>query len=447
MAIISDELAASIQKCFDRTYVDLANQQQFLFGAGNVTVTKPDGTTAIIRSWNNVIGSVDTAAQRGVTNTFTALNSFSAGLNVTGGNINCSADNSMIYLGKNSDLALLKKQGQGGTIAVGLSTAFKVQRSNKATLSPADTFTDLLSIGTDGRATFYGPMTVNGNIDMANYKITLTGLELTSATPYLDFHFGNSTADYTGRIIATAVDQLSVSGSHLRIERDFRALGTAMSVGDMLTDKGGYKGDVGILQSGSALRCRMNGRGAYSDVSGAWAGFYMEEEVGTEHRMVFMMDGFGKNVTMILRPDRSLEMDTIRLNNGRTKCWTGIEANYLEIYVDGSARGVNFFNSDIRLKEDIRDVVPGVAAAVIKQLRPVSYKFKNTEYSEGKAYSFGILAQEAEKVIPDLIQTMSDDTKSIDPLAAIGLLLAHNRELEERVSALEEKLNQNGWKR
>lgn len=184
----------------------------------------------------------------------------------------------------------------------------------------------------------------------------------------------------------------------------------------------------------------MEGRGAFSDSSGAWAGFYMEEVVGTEHRMVFMMDGFGKNVTMILRPDRSLEMDTIRLNNGRTRCWTSIEANYLEIYVDGSARGVNFFNSDVRLKEGIRDVVPGAAASVISQLRPVSYKFKNTAYSEGKAYSFGILAQEAEKVIPDLIQTMSDDTKSIDPLAAIGLLLAHNKELEARVSAMEDKL-------
>lgn len=102
---------------------------------------------------------------------------------------------------------------------------------------------------------------------------------------------------------------------------------------------------------------------------------------------------------------------------------------------------MNFFNSDIRLKEDISDTVPGAAANVIKQLRPVSYKFKNTEYSVGKTYSFGILAQEAEKVIPDLIQTMSDDTKSIDPLAAIGLLLAHNKELEARVSALEEKLH------
>lgn len=434
MANISDQLAADIHNAFSKCFTDLANQDQIFFGVGDVTITRQDGTKATIRSWGKVTGAVDTAAQRGTTNTFTQINTFSAGINMSG-------DNAMIVLGKNNDLALMKKTGQSGTIAVGLSTAFRLQRSNKATLSPADSFTDLLSIGTDGRATFYGPMTVNGNIDMANYKITLTGLELTSATPYVDFHFGNSTADYTARIIATAVDQLTVTGSHLRIERDFRSQGTAMSVGDMLTDKGGYKGDVGIIQSGSALRCRMNGRGAHSDASGSWAGFYMEEEVGTEHRMVFMMDGFGKNVTMIFRPDRSLEMDTIRLNNGRTKCWTGIEANYLEIYVDGSARGVNFFNSDIRLKEDISDAVPGAAANVIKQLRPVSYKFKNTEYSVGKTYSFGILAQEAEKVIPDLIQTMSDDTKSIDPLAAIGLLLAHNKELEARVSALEEKIH------
>ena len=86
-------------------------------------------------------------------------------------------------------------------------------------------------------------------------------------------------------------------------------------------------------------------------------------------------------------------------------------------------------------------MAPGAAASVISQLRPVSYRFRDTEYSGGKACSFGILAQEAEKVIPDLIQTMSDDTKSIDPLAAIGLLLAHNKELGARVFALEEKLH------
>ncbi|STW78311.1 putative phage tail protein [Klebsiella pneumoniae] len=30
------------------------------------------------------------------------------------------------------------------------------------------------------------------------------------------------------------------------------------------------------------------------DTSGAWGGFYLEEYVGTEHRIVMYMDGFGR---------------------------------------------------------------------------------------------------------------------------------------------------------
>lgn len=78
MANISDELAASIQKCFDRTYVDLANQQQFLFGAGNVTATKSDGTMGTVKSWAQFLSeyatrkqNIDTAL-KGVAKTTTA---------------------------------------------------------------------------------------------------------------------------------------------------------------------------------------------------------------------------------------------------------------------------------------------------------------------------------------------------------------------------------------
>ena len=65
MANISDQLAADIHNAFNKYYTDLANQDQIFFGVGDVIITKQDGTTATVRSWNKVIGSVDTAAQRG----------------------------------------------------------------------------------------------------------------------------------------------------------------------------------------------------------------------------------------------------------------------------------------------------------------------------------------------------------------------------------------------
>ncbi|EMP6392241.1 hypothetical protein RJ492_000558 [Pluralibacter gergoviae] len=65
MATISDELATSIQKCFNQTYTDLANQQSFLFGSGDVTINKPDGSKGTVRSWNKLIEQIDPVIKNG----------------------------------------------------------------------------------------------------------------------------------------------------------------------------------------------------------------------------------------------------------------------------------------------------------------------------------------------------------------------------------------------
>ena len=184
MATISDQLAADIHNAFSKYYTDLANQDQIFFGVGDVQITKQDGTTATVRSWNKVIGSVDTAAQRGTVNTFTALQTFSAGINVSVGNINVMNDNSMIILGKNSDLALLKKQGQGGTIAVGSGTPFKIQRASTATVAVSSAMEDIFVIGVDKQTTLPGALSAGGNIDNTSKgKVLTQAIELSMSTP------------------------------------------------------------------------------------------------------------------------------------------------------------------------------------------------------------------------------------------------------------------------
>jgi len=42
---------------------------------------------------------------------------------------------------------------------------------------------------------------------------TFAGIELSSSTPFIDFHYGRSTADYTSRIIEYASGSLSVTGN------------------------------------------------------------------------------------------------------------------------------------------------------------------------------------------------------------------------------------------
>lgn len=57
---------------------------------------------------------------------------------------------------------------------------------------------------------------VNGTVTAATYKSGKSmfqdgQLELSGATPYIDFHYGSSTADYTHRIIAETADRLNIT--------------------------------------------------------------------------------------------------------------------------------------------------------------------------------------------------------------------------------------------
>ncbi|MFO5855104.1 tail fiber domain-containing protein, partial [Klebsiella pneumoniae] len=48
------------------------------------------------------------------------------------------------------------------------------------------------------------------------------GIEPSFSTPYIDFHFIYSSDDFTGRIMATAADQISVQESHCRVVSNLR---------------------------------------------------------------------------------------------------------------------------------------------------------------------------------------------------------------------------------
>lgn len=386
MANISDQLAADIHNAFNKYYTDLSNQDQIFFGVGDVTITKQDGTTATVRSWNKVIGSVDTAAQRGAENTFTAVQTFSAGMKING-NVNCMADNAMIYLGKNSDLALLKKSGQGGTIAVGSGTPFKIQRTNTATVSPASTVEDILVIGTNKQVTLAGPLAAGGNIDNTSKGKMLTqAIELSFSTPYIDFHFNYSTDDFTGRIMATAADQISVQGSHWRVDRDLRVGGMADIKGwtqcgvDLSSNRTDFGSPaIGSLVSGGRIRSRMLGRGGNVDTTGAWGGFYLEEYVGTEHRIIVYMDGFGRTDAWSFRAG-----GTISTPKG-------------DVLTTGS---------DVRLKTDFIQA-PENASERIDRLGVCEYRVKGETRVRR-----GFIAQQAETV--DKVYTYQDVEQEID---------------------------------
>ncbi|HIH9495514.1 TPA: tail fiber domain-containing protein [Klebsiella variicola subsp. variicola] len=404
MATISDQLAADIHNAFSKYYTDLANQDQIFFGVGDVQITRQDGSTATIRSWNKVIGSVDTAAQRGTSNTFTALQTFSAGITVSTGSINCSADNSMIVLGKNTDLALLKKQGQGGTIAVGSGTPFKIQRANTAAVAVSSKMEDIFVIGVDKQTTLPGALAVGGNIDNTSKgKVLTQAIELSMSTPYIDFHYINSTADYTARLIHDRQNRLNAQVQSFWVTDGRITASSTMPANP----------SIGTQLTSNPVRSLMAGRGAYGDVDGAYVQMYMEEQVGTEHRLVLYADGFGRTDAWIFRAG-----GTISTGKG-------------DVMTTGS---------DVRLKEGFTEA-PHNALQRVERLGVCEYQMKGENRRRR-----GFIAQQADTVdttytfmgFEQEIDGEKFQVMNVDYVAIIADLVSSVQELRKQLSDLME---------
>lgn len=413
MAIISDQLAADIHNAFSKYYTDLANQDQIFFGVGDVTITKQDGTTATVRSWNKVIGAVDTAAQRGTVNTFTALQTFSAGINVSAGNINVMNDNSMIILGKNSDLALLKKSGQGGTIAVGSGTPFKVQRASTAAVAPGSTYEDIFVIGVDKQTTLPGPLSAGGNINNTSKgKVLTQAIELSMSTPHIDFHFNGSAADYTTRLIEATSGELTLEGAFM-CKKHLYTWGEVMARNITPSSPAN-----GTLVTAAPLKSMLQGRGDHGDSRGAYAGFYLEELVGSEHRAVIYLDGYSRTDAWIFRAG-----GTISTGKG-------------DVMTTGS---------DVRLKEGFTEA-PQNALHRVERLGVCEYQMKGENRRRR-----GFIAQQADTVdttytfmgCEQEIDGEKFQVMNVDYVAIIADLVSSVQELRKQLTELTEKSKPN----
>ena len=329
MATISDQLAADIHTAFARYEVDTGNQQQFLFGSGNVTISKPDGSTGTIKSFPQHLLDFNAVNAR-----LTAAESTLSTLN-----------------------------------------------TNAAKKNTANTFT--------GNQTITGNLNLTGTIETPG-GITGNGgnfsyLELSHATPYIDFHHGKSAADYTHRII-TEDGALAIMPG-LRVRGGFGLYGTGTVYGPsysngMITrmENDPPNVPVGNILASPRFIARFNNRGSDGNVDGGQGGMWFEEHVGYNHRLVLMCAGFGANV------------------------------QYWQFLADGgiwgSQRGAVAFqgSSDYRYKHDIEPFDGQYSLDLINQLGLVTFVYDDDEQGRVRR---GIIAQQAQEVDPQYVKLVS----------------------------------------
>jgi hypothetical protein len=131
--------------------------------------------------------------------------------------------------------------------------------------------------------------------------------------------------------------------------------------------------------------------------------------------------------------------------NGGGDVGIGYTTPSYRLDVDGKIRGYNVSPSDMRLKKEIAPIHN--ALEKVSSLRGVNFKWKDEEKSD--ELQMGVIAQEVETVFPEAVSHDNDGYMSVAyghlvaPLIeAIKELHAENEALQERVEALEAKLQE-----
>jgi hypothetical protein len=108
-------------------------------------------------------------------------------------------------------------------------------------------------------------------------------------------------------------------------------------------------------------------------------------------------------------------------------------------YATGAAGAL----SDIRHKRNVKTLADG-ALAIVNKLRPVSFVWKKPADDGMKGEQFGFIAQEVEKVLPQLVlsQGDADQTKGLKPTEMIPLLVKAMQEQQAELEALRGLLEQ-----
>lgn len=99
-----------------------------------------------------------------------------------------------------------------------------------------------------------------------------------------------------------------------------------------------------------------------------------------------------------------------------------------------------YFGSDKNMKDDIRDIDSPLHKVL--NLHGVTYKFKDPKGNEPDSVRrMGLIAQEVEQVVPEVVKEMNDGTKAIAYTDLIGVLVEAMKEQQAQIDTLQKQVN------
>ena len=121
----------------------------------------------------------------------------------------------------------------------------------------------------------------------------------------------------------------------------------------------------------------------------------------------------------------------------------GTDPSSIQLQVTGQIASTDnitaYYSSDISLKDNLRPI----ENALFKVNQIAGYEFdwneKSHQIQQDKGHDVGLVAQEVEKVLPEVIQIREDVIKAIAYEKVVPLLVQSIKELTKRVEELEDE--------
>lgn len=120
----------------------------------------------------------------------------------------------------------------------------------------------------------------------------------------------------------------------------------------------------------------------------------------------------------------------------------GTDAPNYKLDVRGSiGNNATLYHSDRRWKKEIRPL--GNSLGMVTKLRGVSFEWRREEFAEmnfPEGKRVGLIAQEVEEVIPELVNTDRDGYKSVEYANLVALLIEAVKEQQATITELQDRL-------
>jgi len=161
----------------------------------------------------------------------------------------------------------------------------------------------------------------------------------------------------------------------------------------------------------------------------------------------FIVGGYlhydGKADILHIGTNISGDVNTISLPRGTGDVGIGTGSPNYKLDVRGTiGNNAMMFHSDIRWKKNVQSLPNSLD--MVTRLRGVNYEWRQDEFPEmnfPEGQRIGLIAQEVEKVIPELVNTAADGYKSVEYANLVAVLIEAVKEQQKQIEALEIRIN------